>query len=257
MDKRFFKVNLKSIDTAGVFAGYGSVFGNLDCQGDIVDYGAFKRTIKHNKGVFPMLFNHSWDKEIALTDSIDEDDRGLMLAGHLYLSDDPKMDLPDARASYIKMKHRAAAGKPMGMSIGYEVVKDKLDKETRARHLTELKLWEISIVTFPANEEARVSSVKSMIEEELERVIDFCQTIELKEGRVLSSANRTLIQSARDALHALLESTARDDEAADTRTDSAEVELLQMGQELAKQLEQSRGLLELQKTISEIKRRTV
>jgi hypothetical protein len=59
------------------------------------------------------------------------------------------------------MKQAKAAGIPMGLSIGYQTVIEEVDNETGIRKLKEISLWEISIVTFPACEPARVDAVKS------------------------------------------------------------------------------------------------
>lgn len=209
MERKYFKLKLDSIDEEGNFTGYGAIFGNVDAYKDIIDTGAFKRTIKNHNQVVPILFNHDPNKEIALTNAMQEDTYGLLLSGKLYISDEPKMDLRDARETYIKMKHRQAANKPIGMSIGYDTIQDYKDKENQEiRHLKEIKLWETSIVTFPANELALITGVKSLDEDGLSRIIEWCKevdTIELKEGRVLSGNNRSLVKNAIDALMALLE----------------------------------------------------
>lgn len=240
MERKFFKLKLESLDESGNFTGYGAVFGNVDAYKDIIDPGAFKRTIKNHNQVIPILFNHDPNKEIALTSAMAEDEHGLLLSGKLYISDDAKMDLKDARETYIKMKQRQAAGKPIGMSIGYDTVQDYKDKDDQEiRHLKEIKLWETSIVTFPANELATITGIKSLDEDELSRLIQWCKNIdeiELKEGRVLSSSNRTLVSNAIEALQALLE-------ASEPRTDSVS-DLGQKCQGLAEELQNKLKVLE-------------
>jgi HK97 family phage prohead protease len=47
-----------------------------------------------------------------------------------------------------------------GLSIGYRTVRGRIDPQTRVRRLYQVDLWEISIVTFPLLNGARVRAVK-------------------------------------------------------------------------------------------------
>jgi hypothetical protein len=154
-----FKLEIKSLNDDGTFEGYASVFGVKDNQNDVVETGAFKRTIDHHKGMIPILDQHDPHVEIGMTTEMKEDGNGLYFKGELYIdNDDPKNDVPAARAVYVKMKKRQALGNPLGISIGYSVLQ-KAFKDT-VRHLKELALWEISTVTFAANQLATVTGVK-------------------------------------------------------------------------------------------------
>lgn len=154
-----FKLEIKSLNEDGTFEGYASVFGVKDNQNDVVEIGAFKRTIDHHKGMVPILDQHDPKVEIGMTTEMKEDKNGLHFKGMLYVdNDNPINDVPQARAVYVKMKRRAELGNPLGISIGYSVLQ-KAFKDT-VRHLKELALWEISTVTFAANELATVTGVK-------------------------------------------------------------------------------------------------
>lgn len=159
MERKCFKFNVKDVGEHGEFKGYASVFGNVDLQSDVVERGAFKRTIDHNAGKVPILAFHDSSMEIGMTKALIEDQHGLAFQGQLYLDDtDPKNELPDARAMYVRMKRRLEFDKPMGVSFGYDVIKHAMDGTVR--RLKELKLWEISIVPFAANPSAMVLDVK-------------------------------------------------------------------------------------------------
>ena len=83
-----------------------------------------------------------------------EDNKGLYVEGRLLIE-----DLQRAKEAHVLMEHKVVSG----MSIGFETIGEEIDKQNRIRKLTKVKLWEGSIVTFPANEEAQVEAVKSLL----------------------------------------------------------------------------------------------
>lgn len=142
----------------GTFMGYGSVFGNVDSYKEIVAPGAFKSSLAELKtagDVLPVLWQHDASKPIGGYTDLSEDSRGLKVSGFL-LKDDVSL----AREAYALMKARVVKG----LSIGYFVRDDSQDEKTGIRTLKELDLREISVVTFPANEEAQVENVKHAIQ---------------------------------------------------------------------------------------------
>ena len=138
-----------NIDEKGEFEGYASVFNNVDRHGDIVMPGAFRKTISENPSV-PILWQHDQTKPIGVTMAIREDQNGLLVKGQLNL------DTQLGREAYSLLKQGALKG----LSIGYQVIKD--DLAGRVRQLKEVRLMEYSLVTFPANELAKVTSIKQM-----------------------------------------------------------------------------------------------
>lgn len=151
--------DLKKVSDDGTFSGYGSVFEVLDSYREIVKPGAFKKTLQdwEGKGKFPpILWNHDSDKPIGVYTLMREDERGLYVEGKLLTA-----EVQQARETHALMK----AGAISGMSIGYRVVKDETDGKSGVRRLLELKLYEVSVVTFPANEAATVTTVKSILED--------------------------------------------------------------------------------------------
>lgn len=143
------------------FSGYGAVFGNMDLGGDVIVKGAFRDTLrewKKRKALPPMLSQHGMMGDdaipIGVWSSMEEDDTGLKVEGHLIALDSDK-----GKRIHAAMK----AGVLNGMSIGYRV--KSFDYGTKPdqprRTIKSLDLVELSVVTFPMNEQARVQRVKA------------------------------------------------------------------------------------------------
>lgn len=155
---------IKALDDKGTFKGYGSVFGNKDSYNEIVAKGAFSRSLTEHKakGTMPaMLWMHNPDQPIGVYTNVAEDDKGLAVEGNLALKTQAGAE------AYELMKMNALSG----LSIGYRVAKSQFDKPNNARVLTDLDLYEISPVTFPANDAARVSTVKAL--EDIKTIREF------------------------------------------------------------------------------------
>lgn len=159
MERKSFKLKLNSeaFDEAGTFEGYASVFGNVDNGNDIVEHGAFAKSIRENP-VVPILWQHNWDEPIGVTVEMSEDLKGLRVKGQLCL------DTQRGKEAYALLKQGAIKG----LSIGYQAIQKAWDGEIRK--LKELKLGEYSLVTFPMNELATVTGVK-MEKKSLEEVV--------------------------------------------------------------------------------------
>lgn len=148
------------------FSGYGAVFGNVDAYGDVIEPGAFAATIAEAKssGVWPsMLLEHGGYGmtaddmvPIGIWTDLAEDGVGLKVNGKL-------ADTQRGREAYqlLKMDPRPAI---TGLSIGY-IAKESEPRskpEDPRRRLKRIDLFEVSLVTFPANPRARVADVKSL-----------------------------------------------------------------------------------------------
>lgn len=148
-------LKLKSVSDTGEFEGYGSVFGVKDSYSDIVIPGAFTKSLDNWKvkgGQPAMLWQHKTDEPIGVYTEMKEDDVGLFVKGRLLIDDDPL-----AKRAHAHMK----AGSLTGLSIGYMLKDWEYDRTKDAFLLKEIDLWEVSPVTFAANDEARISDVKS------------------------------------------------------------------------------------------------
>lgn len=153
LDKPVMQVplELKALNEDGIFAGYASVFDMVDSQRDIVMRGAFRDSIKHRTGQIKLLWQHHQKEPIGYLTRLFEDQHGLYIEGRLML------ELAKAREAYALLKR----GIISGLSIGYSPLRYKYHPESNTRSLYKVQLWEISLVTFPANEASRVSVVKS------------------------------------------------------------------------------------------------
>ena len=137
------------------FVGYGSVFGEIDSYNDVVVKGAFNTSLaKHktkNRKVV-MLHQHQANNPIGVYSVVKEDDTGLYVEGEINLK------VQQGREDAALMEQGALTG----LSIGYNTVNAKYDPESDLLFLTEVDLWEISPVTFPAGDTARVNSIKAI-----------------------------------------------------------------------------------------------
>lgn len=151
---RDFDLQVKTVGDDGTFSGYGSVFGVVDSYKEIVAAGAFTESLAElaaKDRPVPVLWMHRSDMPIGIWDKLEENEKGLIGSGTLLTK-----DVAQAREAHALMKARAVTG----LSIGYWVRESTYDEKTGIRTLTKLELVEVSLVTFPANDEARVEAVK-------------------------------------------------------------------------------------------------
>lgn len=152
---RDFSFELKSLKDDGTFEGYGSVFGVKDSYDEIVAPGAFAETLATQKtaGTMPaLLWQHRSGEPIGVYTSMEEDSIGLKVSGQLALK------TARGAEAYELLKMKAISG----LSIGFVTREDAYDRVTGIRTLKKVDLWEVSLVTFPANDAARVQGVKSI-----------------------------------------------------------------------------------------------
>lgn len=146
METKTILLQLKTNAEDGEFEGLAAVYGNKDMGGDIVAHGAFAKSIAE-KPEIPVLWQHDQREPIGvgkLTDTAD----GLAIKGKLVMESDV------AVKAYALMK----AGALKGLSIGYQIV--QAAAQGSARLLKEIRLFEVSLVTFPMNPEATITAVK-------------------------------------------------------------------------------------------------
>lgn len=150
-------LTIKSVSDSGEFEGYGSVFGVEDSYSDVVVRGAFTATLEKWKAksrLPAMLWQHNMSEPIGIYTEMREDDVGLYVKGRLLIDADQL-----AKRAHAHMK----AGSLSGMSIGYMLDDYEYDKEKGVWILKAIDLWEVSLVTFPANDDARITDVKSLL----------------------------------------------------------------------------------------------
>lgn len=176
----------------GYIEGYASTFGNVDLYGDIIEAGAFAKTIKERKGVWPVLLDHSPSKPIGWNIEATEDGKGLKVRSKILL------ETEEARNRYklAKMAHELKT--KMGISIGFNIVKSEPDKENpQVRRIKEAKMWEHSLVTFPANPKASTTAVKGLNEDQTLKVLKLLES----KGCSIEEIKEALGEEAAELLH--------------------------------------------------------
>ena len=135
---------------SGVFSGYASLFGARDQSGDVVMAGAFAASLKkRDASQVRMLFQHDAAEPVGTWIDLHETPRGLHVTGRL------DRNVQRARELFSLLETRGLDG----LSIGFKTLKARRDRATASRLITEVDLWEISLVTFPMLPGARVSFV--------------------------------------------------------------------------------------------------
>lgn len=165
-------MDVKAVGEPGTFSGYGAVFGNVDSQGDVIQKGAFAKSLSSwkSRGKLPkMLLQHGGGFLGGADDmtpvgqwvAMEENAKGLKVEGRLFA-------LNTERGQYIY--EGLKSGELDSLSIGFQTkayTPSVNDEDDAVRTLTEIDLWEVSIVTFPANPKAMIDRVKMLTHEQL------------------------------------------------------------------------------------------
>lgn len=152
----------------GVIAGYASRFGEVDSYNDIVVKGAFKKSLKARKPL--MLWMHDQAKPIGVWTKLEEDDVGLRVEGKITTAS------AAGRDAFELMKDGALSG----LSIGFLTVRFGRG-EGGVRLLQEIDLREISLVTMPALDSARVDGVKADGDDSMRALAEHMQAVQARE----------------------------------------------------------------------------
>lgn len=151
-------LDTKAISDTGVIEGYASVFGVVDSYSEVVEPGAFVDSLVKSRRTgrrVKMLYQHDPSQVIGVWDDLAEDSKGLWVKGRLLIDRVPK-----AAEVHGLLQEKALDG----LSIGYRTIEAKpKDGKPGVLSLLKLDLIENSIVTFAANDRARVEVVKSML----------------------------------------------------------------------------------------------
>lgn len=122
-------------------AGYAALFDRRDAGRDVIRKGAFTRTLGARRDPIPLLWQHRPEMRIGWVERVAEDARGLRVIAAI--------DNPDGSAA-----RALKAGKVNGLSFGYRARLYRHDAD--GRELTEIELFEVSLVTHPMQHGARV-----------------------------------------------------------------------------------------------------
>lgn len=146
------------------FSGYASHFWSVDSYGTAVKPGAFTKTLKERGARVPVLLHHESTKPIGRLAELKQDKTGL--AFNAVISE----GTTDGRDAMTLLRD----GVPLGMSFGFQTIKsragtkdDPIDftqvkaKAEDVQIIEEVRLWEVSLVTFPANEQAAIHNVRA------------------------------------------------------------------------------------------------
>lgn len=191
-------------DSAMQFSGYGAMFNNVDSYGDVIAPGAFAETLRQSKGsgIWPaMLLQHGGGffgsaedmTPIGVWTAMEEDDKGLRVEGKL---------APTTRGrdlyTLMKMEPRSAIN---GLSIGYTPIEwaTRSNADEPRRTLKKVKLWEVSPVTFPANDKARISDVKNAAPSEIERQLRDAMGLSREQAKAFMADGFNGLKGLRDA----------------------------------------------------------
>ena len=141
---------LSACSGTGVFVGYASLFGERDGTGDVVMQGAFAQSLRRKGPAnVRMLFQHDPAEPIGTWLEMHENGRGLHVMGRL------DCNVQRGRELLSLLESRGLDG----LSIGFKTVSATRDKAAGNRRLHQVDLWEISLVTFPMLQGARVATV--------------------------------------------------------------------------------------------------
>jgi HK97 family phage prohead protease len=153
MEIKDFSLKLKSIQDGGEFIALAAVYGVEDLQGDVIEKGAFTRAIDQQPAAgYPLLWSHRQDVPIGLA-MLTDSERGPIVNGTIDRTD------PEGEIAY----QRAKKGVVRGVSIGFTIPNPAAVKyKGTTRHISELKLHELSLVAIPAQEGAQILSVKTL-----------------------------------------------------------------------------------------------
>lgn len=151
-ETQFTALDFKSVADDGRFEGYASLFGKADLGRDVVLPGAFSDSLKRRgSGGVKLLFQHDPAEPIGTWELLEEDKKGLRCVGRL---------MPEIRRA-AEILALMRAGALDGLSIGFRVVRSDRDRAAGLRRLQAVDLWEISVVTFPMQPEARVDRLEN------------------------------------------------------------------------------------------------
>lgn len=143
---------VKDVDIASrTVSGYLSKFGNIDHHNDIMQKGAFSKSINERPSDIYFLYQHDWSKPLQKGFNVlKEDDNGLYFEAKI-VDTSYGLDAIKLYDSGVLAQH----------SVGFETIKSN-HSAGKPRVITEVKLWEGSAVTMAANPEAVFMGFKSL-----------------------------------------------------------------------------------------------
>jgi len=176
----------------GIVSGYFAVFGNKDLDGDVIEPGAFTKTVMERgpqgKQLIKYLLDHDKNKVVAKITNLYEDNKGLRY--------EAKIGSHSAGQDFQKMIESELINQH---SFGFRTIKEQFDQEAKANLIKEVMMYEGSAVQFlGANPETTFIDLKSEEDafEYLSRLEKFVKT---------SDATDETIEKLENQLKSLLE----------------------------------------------------
>ena len=189
MYKKGVKLELKASED-GSIQGYASKFGEIDDYGDVMVKGAFLDSLNERQPA--MLWQHDMAQPIGIWESLSEDESGLYVKGKIL----PSVQKGREAIELIKQ------GALNGMSIGFSIKSGGREYNEEGHRLIKLvDLYEVSLVTFPALNSARIDAQKAaeMTERDMERLLTRDAGLSRSVARSLMSGGLDAIKATRDA----------------------------------------------------------
>lgn len=228
MGQHLYKTFEMKANDNGTIEGYFSTYDKTpDSYGDIIEPGAFTGTIARRKETghpFPLCFNHDFSAVIGAVNSIEERENGPFIEASF-------LDTQQAQ----DVRKMLLSGAIYQFSFAYEILKRRNPTEEEEKAgvtnvLTELEVFEISVVTVPANQNAVATEVKaqegtiglaSMMDAPLYRT-EPTSPVDYKAGRRNSKKDEDVIKQIRDLAQSLLDGEDEDTPGEDEAGEEAE-----------------------------------
>ena len=197
MNKLYGDIQIKSQGDSMVFSAYGNVKNVVDKALDVAMDGCYTKSITEHtvNGTTPsLLWSHeSYSMPVGKIHRIEEDSKGLFFEG--------KLSKTSAGLDLYVLAMDCAINK---FSIGYNVIKEQMNREKQVNELHEIDVKEISFVNFACNEESTLQSIKSHFDmgdlptvRELERLLR-SNGLSRKQAMMICSAYKPEIKSSLD-----------------------------------------------------------
>lgn len=227
-------------DEAG-FDGHAASWWSVDSYGTAMAPGAFKKTITERREKIPVLWNHNYNAPVGKHLDLKEDDAGLYV----------NIGIADDGAEGTVLMKRLRYGVPLGLSFGFETIRSRKAEEADpldwsqapeffkspegreyVRVIEEVRYWESSPVTFPANTDSTIDAIRSA---HIEQQADYITTLleDLRAGSLVTDDARlpllhdlVAVYQERAAAGAFTATTAPDPDKARRRNPFAEYQLL-------------------------------
>jgi HK97 family phage prohead protease len=166
---------VEAINSDAGFDGYAATWMTVDTYGTAWKRGAFSKSIERNGSKIPVLWSHMPEKPIGRLTALEEDSKGLRFTAAI-------VEDTQAGAETMALLRNDV---PLGMSFGFRTIQERIPKESEWARLqyaddtdfyqtdegksyvrikTETALWEVSPVTFPANDQTSFTDVRAAVE---------------------------------------------------------------------------------------------